>query len=127
MSDSRKLSDVLKSTQTASSLSGLSMLLVNSLGELAKNPDALSPFLTVKTYPAGMDLNDFVTPGMFKFSSNPKNSPINLAGNFLYVWSHTAGYVSQKVEDLMWGHGIYHRHMRDGGDWSSWVKVGSET
>ena len=76
--DTKNLAAVLKAVQTASSLSGLSTLLLNSSGELAKSKSTKMPMLHEMTERV-TDANALTDPGFYMLPSSAANIPPNLS------------------------------------------------
>ena len=76
--DTKTLTAVLKAVQTATSLSGLSTLLLNSSGELVKSKSAKMPMLHEMTERTS-DANALTDPGFYTLPSSAANIPPNLS------------------------------------------------
>lgn len=91
MSLTKTLTDKLKSAPIATSLSGLSILLVNALGELVRLKETPLIIWGSKM----MDMNEFVSSGIYKLDSNTINSPVgNSQGSIVLhlQWDSNAYY-----------------------------------
>ena len=115
MSATSPLADFLKAVQTATSLSGLSTLLVDSLGELVRTGAIL---IQTKTQ-TNLDLNDvrdWRICVIDSLSGNMQNAPVKASGMVLVSLS------SYHIV-LRGGEGgvIYFRAYNNG--WQAWKKV----
>ncbi len=85
MSQTMTITDFIKTTPAAASLSGLSMLCANSSGVLSKT--VASNFITVKNNNMEvMDLDTLKEPGLYLIKSGSLNVPTtNINGAFVLV------------------------------------------
>ncbi|MDE6009841.1 MAG: pyocin knob domain-containing protein [Muribaculaceae bacterium] len=120
MSETTTLADVLKSAPAATEISGLSMLCVNSSGELRK-PDARSllvPLYTTRTDVVNMD--ELLTPGIYSTggatlkSTLPAESGWN--GCLVEVFSR-GSYTFQRITNNSCSMAI---RVRISSGWSAW-------
>ncbi|MBD5583882.1 MAG: hypothetical protein HDQ88_02285 [Clostridia bacterium] len=84
MSGSMKLSMKLKGLQEAISLSGLSMLCVNALGELVKAASTKTAMLH-ETNDRTLDADAAVEPGIYLLPSNAENAPKGISRGVMIV------------------------------------------
>ncbi len=116
MSTPALLTEILKSAQTASSTSGLSNLLFNSLGELVK----MGTILVSKDVQRSLDLNDVTDWTIFELDSLPGtclNAPVKAAG-MIFIGFRTVQTILRAGE----GGQIYFRSTVSG-VWQPWKKV----
>lgn len=121
MSATNTLADILKTTPTASSASGLSTLLVNSLGELVKT----GTMLVNATARTNLDLNDFHGHwGIFtidNFTNTCQNVPVQASGLVIISFG---GF--QIILRGGLGGRIYFRSYTSGA-WQPWKEVTAST
>lgn len=120
MSDVKKLADKLKSAPTATSLSGLSMLCVDSLGALQKSLN-VSP---IPQTPDCLDANQ-ASPGWMRTRSATANLPENGIGGFLLTLQYDTVARSQ-IFFCWYPISVFIRmHTSNGGSgqWLDWMKL----
>ncbi|MDE6278302.1 MAG: pyocin knob domain-containing protein [Muribaculaceae bacterium] len=121
MSGLTPLADILKAVQTASSLSGLSMLLLSSSGELLKK--GVASFVTMNG--TTLDANNATTFGFWTVGNRMLNGPSKLTPNtsdrILYLGGSDV-YGVQMYVPLHLQHGIFFRSVMSR-TWGGWRKL----
>ena len=128
MSLTKELTSVLKSAQTATSLSGLSTLYVSSSGTLqrATTSSVVSSLLDVSTSYV-TDFNDLTTPGIFLLDGarSPANGPqdlVSLMGIVEVIKRYSVLFVRVTTYDGS----MATRVLKTTGEWTPWkVFVGT--
>ena len=92
MSDVKKLSELFKSTQMASSLSGLSMLLVSSLGVPFRLP--IGRMLRIIPYAENLnlDLDNLTETAVYVLTTDTLNCPLQSNGSYCLNFVHSTNY-----------------------------------
>lgn len=123
MSEAMPLSDVLKSAPTASSLSGLSMLCVNSSGILYQSYHVTPTRLT----PSCKDAND-APPGWSRTNQNTLNLPASGVGGYLLTLQYDT--VAKMQLFFCWKNPplVYARYhssppVQEEAEWKGWVVI----
>lgn len=117
MMDTTTLAAVLKAVQTASSVSGLSTLLLNSSGELAK----MGAMLIQPNYMTFTDLNDvrdWLITKIDTLSKPVENAPVKASG--LILISFGTYHIILRAGE---GGKIYFRAHTDSTGWQPWKTV----
>lgn len=117
------LQSVFAAAPTVTSLSNLSMLLVNSSGTPQKYPaEKIFPFTQLSTH---VDVNTITRQGMYMLNgTGDTHGPVgcNTAGALMIVAVRQEGYISQLILPGLWTNGMYHRTM-SGNKWESWYRI----
>ena len=119
MSATKPLADILKVVSTATSLSGLSMLCVNSSGILSKS----CQICPIPETPYCEDA-DLATRGWTRTKTSTLNLPASGNGGFLLTLQYDG--VARTQIFFAWHPGIYTRIHTSGASvdrWKDWMKV----
>lgn len=121
MTPTIQLSNVLKSAQTATSVSGLSMLLLTSVGALQKKNAA--SFVTMNG--SVSDANEAKEFGFWGVGSNCLNLPAGITPNTsdkIFFFGQTGSYGSQAYLPMFVRNGIFFR-TKVNESWGNWYKI----
>ena len=122
MSQTKDLSDLLKSAQTAPSLSDISMLLVNISGTLCKTKSTKIPLLA-DTVDRSLDADTLTEPGAYLIPSQCINIPSGLSRGVMLVLKFDPNVYQILVARKNLSPAMYVRmHTDSGTEWSPWFQ-----
>ena len=129
MTDTTTLTALLKAVQTATSLSGLSALLLNSSGELAKTKSSKIVMLH-ETDTRTLNADDAVEPGIYMVPSNAENVPKSISRGVMIVMVFPSNIYQLLIARFgaipgLWMR-LFSQETTEKG-WSAWVRISAET
>ena len=124
MSDSRKLSEKLKSAASVSSLASHSLLVVDADGNVKKaSPNLVAPYVMAVSGSYVTDLDEATDPGLYMLAGSGQivNGPagVDLLVGMLEVY-YRGGSTGTLYQRIITRYGIMATRARTNGSWSAW-------